>query len=231
MGDPFDAQLSTEEVLQLIGGALLSVSLGHKPIILTKQITRAMIVLTAIINGHWPEISRIAMAISGDPGADWVVMEQVSGGTFPICLGVSISTQAEADERIPQLLRCRPYVETLMVSFEPAIGVADSSPWVDEIDWLIIGCESGPSRRPPASGLIETVMDNVLMYGDGIAVFVKQWPDHSGKIIKAPHFCEHPSADGREWMECAATPEDVALQPQDHFQLLEIPPSMRVEGE
>lgn len=34
-----------------------------------------------------------------------------------------------------------------LVSIEPMLGPLDLSPWIDELDWVICGCESGPGAR------------------------------------------------------------------------------------
>ncbi len=91
--------------------------------------------------------------------------------------GTSVENQEKADERIPELLRVK--CKTLFVSYEPALGPIDFSRialgnnvWVNavtgdcntyspfgglktiesswrQIDWLIIGAQTGPGAVPP----------------------------------------------------------------------------------
>ena len=63
-----------------------------------------------------------------------------------IWLGVSVEDQAIADERIPLLLDTPAAVR--FVSVEPCLSAVDLSPLMPGIDWLVVGAESGPHRRP-----------------------------------------------------------------------------------
>lgn len=85
-----------------------------------------------------------------------------------VWLGTSISTQADADKNIPELLKWRDLSPVLFVSAEPLVGAVQfKGPGCDgcygrgenpatgkpchfcfEIDWTIIGGESGPHARP-----------------------------------------------------------------------------------
>lgn len=70
-----------------------------------------------------------------------------------VWLGVSVEDQRAADERLPILAQVPAAVR--FVSYEPALGPVDFSPWLrrndmfgPELRWLIIGGESGPHARP-----------------------------------------------------------------------------------
>ena len=58
-------------------------------------------------------------------------------------MGVSVENQTLADARIPYLLKVPAQVRFLSV--EPLIGPVRLK--LDGIDWVIVGCESGPRRR------------------------------------------------------------------------------------
>lgn len=115
-----------------------------------------------------------------------------------IHLGVSISTQVEADEKIPILLQIPAAMR--FVSLEPLLGEielcdtsagqvlgacdqcghADSNPeceicmGIPSLNWVIVGCESGSQRRPCK---IEWMIDIVQQCKvAGVKVFVKQVP-------------------------------------------------------
>jgi protein gp37 len=76
-----------------------------------------------------------------------------------VWLGTSIENQQAADERIPHLLKVPAAVRFLSV--EPLLGAVDLVSWLPyqanrgyegemppKIDWVIVGCESGPHARP-----------------------------------------------------------------------------------
>jgi protein gp37 len=85
-----------------------------------------------------------------------------------VWLGCSIATQKDADENIPELLKCRDLCPVLFASAEPLIEAVDITRWMfssdgfvstpndgpvhrDDggaaVDWLIIGGESGHGAR------------------------------------------------------------------------------------
>ena len=100
---------------------------------------------------------------------------------FPLSnvwMGVSVENQKYADERIPLLFRTPAAIR--FVSYEPAIGPVDFSRWDNtalgewrsELDWIIVGGESGPGARPFD---IEWARKVVMQCtGQKTAVFVKQ---------------------------------------------------------
>lgn len=63
-----------------------------------------------------------------------------------IWIGVSVENQEQADARIPLLLHCPAQVRFL--SCEPLLGYIHFYKWVDKIEWVIVGGESGPKARP-----------------------------------------------------------------------------------
>ena len=63
-----------------------------------------------------------------------------------VWLGVSVEDQKRADERIPLLLDTPAAVR--FVSAEPLLGPIDFGRTLNEIDWVIVGGESGPGARP-----------------------------------------------------------------------------------
>lgn len=71
-----------------------------------------------------------------------------------VWLGTSTEDQQRADERVPKLLRYRDLVPVLFLSVEPMLGPIDLSIAVDgrvttaDVDWCIVGGESGPRHRP-----------------------------------------------------------------------------------
>jgi len=106
-----------------------------------------------------------------------------------IHLGISISTQAEADEHIPQLLEIPAAVR--IVSFEPAIEHVKFGRWLEQIDGVIMGCESGWGRRPFKMEWAQSMRDQCT--AAGVPFFFKQAPNKHGRIV------EMPELDGRVW--------------------------------
>lgn len=92
-------------------------------------------------------------------------------------LGVSVEDQRSADERIPLLLETPAAVR--FVSCEPMLGpVAFRNPptafatYLDGLDWMIVGGESGPGARPCH---VEWIRDIVRQCREAkVACFVKQ---------------------------------------------------------
>jgi len=117
------------------------------------------------------------------------------GGITPkgIWLGVTAEDQQRADERIPLLLQTPAAVR--FVSVEPMLGHIDLKDWgvpplewtIDTtrlLNWVIIGCESGPNRRPMK---LEWAIDLVHQCkAAGVACFVKQL-DIDGRVSKNPN--------------------------------------------
>lgn len=99
-------------------------------------------------------------------------------------LGVSVEDQPAADARIPLLLQCPAAVR--FVSYEPALGPVDFSPFIsDNIQdregraapfWLIVGGESGPNARPFDVAWARSTIEQCR--AGGAACFVKQVGAH-----------------------------------------------------
>lgn len=106
-----------------------------------------------------------------------------------VYLGTSISTQADADKNIPELLKCRDLSPVLFVSAEPLLEEIDPirlrlwltgncgdprhpQPCEPRIDWLIAGGESGPHARPCRPEWIRSLAQQCK--AASVACFVKQ---------------------------------------------------------
>jgi len=119
------------------------------------------------------------------------------GSGWPnVWLGVSAEDQANADERIPQLLEIPAAIR--FVSAEPLLGPisfknfytihnSDDYPirkrHIDFLDWIIAGGESGPNCRPMDLAWARSIRDQCKEAG--VAFFYKQnggWPNKLGNI-------------------------------------------------
>lgn len=144
-----------------------------------------------------------------------------------VWLGVSVEDQATADERIPLLLQTSAAVR--FVSYEPALGPVDfndSRDWLtanavhrtsamdgrlDEIDWIIVGGESGPGARPFDIQWARNAIEQCK--AAGVACFVKQ-------VGSAPIFTWDPEQDAvpggrlrdRKGGDMAEWPEDLRVR-------------------
>jgi protein gp37 len=152
----------------------------------------------------------------------WWRGDKVWFGTWPlpnVWLGVSVEDQKTADERIPLLLQTPAAVR--FVSYEPALGPVDlgfkrpcpgaSWEWSETgkreycskcgnwhyehpagISWVIMGCESGPGRRPMNLDWARSMRDQCQ--AAGVPFFLKQ-AEVDGKLIKMP------ALHGKVWAE------------------------------
>ena len=109
------------------------------------------------------------------------------GGPPNVWIGVTAENQEQADKRIPLLLDVPAAIR--FVSVEPCLSAVDldgvEDTWAASVwlDWVIVGCESGPHRRECR---IEWVRDLVEQcHATGVPVFVKQL-SINGRVSKNP---------------------------------------------
>ena len=152
-----------------------------------------------------------------------------------IWLGVSVTDQKTADQRIPLLLQTSAAVR--FVSVEPLLGPVDlrglrseidgktrplltcnaltgkhtCGPWVHEapkLDWVICGGESGPGARPMRPEWVRSLRDQCQEAK--VPFFFKAWGKHPSPCVKWD-FCQTnkdglPVLDGRTWSEFPTNP-------------------------
>lgn len=115
-----------------------------------------------------------------------------------VWLGVSVSTQADADYAIPLLLDTPAAVR--WVSYEPAVELVDFTKWLSRhgkvrfegIDWVVVGGEFGFGARPFDLAWARSAIEQGKTAG--VPVFVKQL----GAKLNLRH---HKGADPTEWPE------------------------------
>jgi protein gp37 len=133
-----------------------------------------------------------------------------------IWLGVSAEDQTRGDARIPVLLQCAAAVR--WVSLEPLIGDIDLFAFLDTpirnrsllalggspmpgLDWVVVGCETGPRRRLCKLEWARSVVDQCR--DTGTPCFVKQLElVNDGNVSKNPD--EWPN-----WVRVRQYPGDV----------------------
>lgn len=106
-----------------------------------------------------------------------------------VWLGVSVEDQKWADLRIPALLDTPAAVRFL--SCEPLLGPVDLTAkhgdidYLDVIDWVIVGGESGPGARPMRRAWVTSIRDQCV--AAGVALHFKQWGEWAPAHILEPH--------------------------------------------
>lgn len=108
-----------------------------------------------------------------------------------IWLGVTTENQEQMCERVPTLLETP--ATKKFVSIEPMLGPVSLRIPIVVLDWVIVGAESGPDRRPCKIEWVRSIVEQCKEAG--VPVFVKQL-HIDGKV----------SSDINEW------PEDLRIQ-------------------
>jgi protein gp37 len=144
--------------------------------------------------------------IKKTPRLDWLVLTKRIGNTvhmlpedwgqgYPnVWLGISVVNQEEADRDIPKLIHTP--AEVRFLSCEPLLGPIDFSFHPHNIDWCIVGGESGSDARPMYAAWALDIHDFCAL--NQIAFFMKQgsqanWPTFK-KFETFP-----PELQRREW--------------------------------
>lgn len=118
-----------------------------------------------------------------------------------VWLGTSVATQADAARNVPALLKYRSLAPVLFVSAEPLIERVDLSPWLPQLDWLIVGGESGTNARRCNLAWIRKLRDQCQ--AAGVPYFVKQVGRRAGLQLTAVgfKFRDPKGGDPAEWPE------------------------------
>ncbi len=135
--------------------------------------------MKAVLN--WAMERGGALYADTEANAFWWWLENWISGEQPpanIILLTSVENQAMADKRIPELLRIPAACHGL--SLEPLLGPVDlitghdypAETWLEHLDWLIIGGESGPNARPCEARWIANLIEQGK--AAGVPTFCKQ---------------------------------------------------------
>lgn len=122
----------------------------------------------------WEQMARALESFGSNKFAmDLREMKPESFGN--IIFGCTVENDLAARARLPHLARARRegLIDHAFVSYEPALGRVDFSPWLDAIDWLILGGASGSLARPSHPDWFSAAI--ALARKFGLAVFFKQW--------------------------------------------------------
>jgi len=91
-----------------------------------------------------------------------------------IWCGTTAENQEAVDLNLPHLIKVNSAVR--FISYEPALGPINLSPYHAWIDWIIAGGESGPDARPAHPEWIRKVRDDCALYV--VEFLFKQWGEH-----------------------------------------------------
>ena len=188
-GDLFHEDIPDEWIDRVF--AVMGIALWHTFQVLTKRAERMRSYLDSRSKSveYWEKPAREL----GHTFNKWkMVGTTICLLPFPppnIWLGVSVEDQKRANERIPLLLDTPAAVR--FVSAEPLLGpISDLR--TRNLDWVIVGGESGPGARPTDPEWVRSLRDQCQ--SDGVPFFFKQWggrrPKAGGNVL-----------DGRQWLE------------------------------
>ena len=131
-----------------------------------------------------PWLDWLLLTKRGDCIAELVPIEWLDiGPPLNAWFGVTAENQRMAEIRLGQL-RALPFENPMpWVSYEPALGPVDWTPWLDFVRWIIFGGESGSDRPAEEQWALDTLEQcssrGVLPDGrPAVACFVKQAGEH-----------------------------------------------------
>ena len=100
-----------------------------------------------------------------------------------VWLGVSVENQYWAEKRIPVLNKVPAAIRFLSV--EPLLKQTNLQPFLAEINWVIVGGESGHRSRPIDPDWVRLIRDECVTAN--VPFFFKQWggrtPSANGRVI------------------------------------------------
>ncbi|NBJ13298.1 DUF5131 family protein [Microvirga arsenatis] len=117
-------------------------------------------------NLNWQFVTKRVGNVAKMIPADWAENFRHCG------IIATVVHQEEADRDIPKLVRLKPATRWIGLSIEPQIGPIDLSPWLNSLDWIITGGESGHGARPYDPVWAKSLIDQGRR--TGVPVFVKQ---------------------------------------------------------
>jgi protein gp37 len=128
---------------------VMAAARDHRFLVLTKRPQR----LAVRIAGFGPEPLEHCMAAARDYGIPIAqpTLLETEPPAWPlenVLIGVTVEDQLVAADRLDTLVALP--AAGRFVSCEPLIATVDLAPWLDRLDWVIVGGESGRKARPMA---------------------------------------------------------------------------------
>lgn len=143
--------------------------------------------------------------ITATPHLEWLLLSKRHARVLPLLLGANahrlsnirigftVEDDHHAKMRLPYLRKIKETGWPTFVSYEPALGPVDWEPWMDCIDWLIAGGESGHGARHPVPEWFSATRDACERHG--VPFHFKQWgAAQSGAILDGRNHFAFPEA-------------------------------------
>lgn len=106
----------------------------------------------------------------------------------------SVENQEQATIRIPLLSNVPAVARGL--SIEPLLSEVDLGPWLDNIDWIIVGGESGRNARPLNPAWVVKIRNQCIKAN--IPFFFKQWGEWAPILPETETYCD---MDDQTWRQ------------------------------
>lgn len=133
--------------------------------------------------------TRIQLLTKRVGNVEAMIPEHWTSGAWPQHIGLMITVvnQGEADRDIPKLLdlKERLGIPWIGLSMEPLLGPVNLDEYLDRIDWVIVGGESGYNARPMHPTWATQIGHQCVEAG--VAFFFKQW----GHYLHTSYFNWH----------------------------------------
>jgi protein gp37 len=149
-------------------------------------------VMDAEVDDGWR--AKLGGVIADTPNLDWLLLTKrhnvalkklpkMAAPAGNIRIGFTVENQPMADLRLPALRTLAGIGYRTFVSYEPALGPVDWSPWTSDgtIGWLIAGGESGRHARAPHPDWFRSARDACA--AAKVAYHFKQWGEHAPVMV------------------------------------------------
>jgi protein gp37 len=113
-----------------------------------------------------------------------------------VWFGTSVTSSGDL-RFVRQLIESAPKAAKRFVSAEPLTGPIQFGELLRDLDWVILGGESGAQARPCHSEWIYDALNECRSYG--VPVFVKQLGQHATRGGSRMHLIDSHGADPDEW--------------------------------
>jgi protein gp37 len=164
MGDVFHRKARPEFIAKIF--AVMAVTPQHTYQLPTKRAGRMRRLLRS--DAFWRMVGRAIdqLAVSDEAKA---AGREVLGCLPNLWLAVSVEDQDAAERQIKHLVATPAAVR--WVSCEPLLGPLDLSKWIEHLDWLVVGGESGSQRRMDLAWALDILRQ---ARGAGVPYYFKQ---------------------------------------------------------
>jgi protein gp37 len=138
-----------------------------------------------------PERQKLWQLIQDTPMLDWLLLTKRPENILRfapwqndwpanVWAMVSVEDQEQAEKRIPLLIKVPAKVRGLSV--EPLIGAVHIEQWLSDIQWVIVGGESGHHARPMQPEWVYSLRNQCQE--QEVAFFFKQWGEWKPVLIE-----------------------------------------------